>query len=684
MTTTNHPRWTLSGFKASLVLVVCTALAAGTGCCVVGPDSTSPAPPILQNQFHGAQWAQPDASLSSAAWWNYFSDDVLNNLISQVQTQNLSLRQSYERIVEARSNLLLQGGQLLPNGDLIGEYAYSKNSANARPFVAANSDPFDLFRLGFDSRWELDLFGKIKRSIEAADSELKLQQYEYEYLRQTLMSDVAVSYLRIRLLQDQIILVEGNLGIQNETLSLVRQRGEAGVSTELDAKQTEAFRFRTQAALSSLQQQVELEFNQIAILLGQVPNAKLKMDIGVRQLPQIPVMPQFGVPAKLLMLRPDVKREEMAVRAATSRIGVAQADLYPQISLLGSISVSAKSVSALFETNGLAFSVGPSFSWNILHFNRIHHNIDIQQARLRQALLKYQETVLSAVREVEDSLISQEGFQRQWSDLNQAVAADQKSVELSLQRYKAGKANFQRVLDAQQQLLNDQQLLVQAQNSAITETVRLFRAAGGWSFARLPANGCSNCNQTSCGCNLPAAAHSNVVSQVPFNTGSSVDQIETMIGNHWEGQTRITQPIVNQQIVNQTVIAPDMPQPVVTQQIGGIPVGQQISGSNVVIQANSSRYPLNVNGTNQSQIFQLPTQRSITNLPEIPVEQIQIQPPAPNQPENWLYGNTGSEPLLQNTTSQGTTSQGVTVLETPLDHEIEPFSIDFEALENLD
>ena len=407
----------------------------------------------------------------------------------------ISLRESYERIVEARANVCLQGGQLKPNGNLISEYSYRKNSQNSRPFVAQNGDPFNFFALGIDASWEPDLFGKIKRTIEAADAELKFQESEYEFIRQTLYADIVSSYLRIRLLQSQVNLLQESLAVQGQTAALVSGRMEAGVSTELDQSQTESFRHRTDALMASIRRQVEIEFNQLALLMGQTPDKTLRNFVGMMPIPAMPPIPAVGLPADLLRRRPDVWREEMSVRAASAQIGIAEADLYPQLTLLGTVSVSSKNISGLFETNGLEFQVGPSVEWNVLNFNRINNNIEIQEARFRQAIVRYQNVALGAVRDVEDALVNHQGYMNQWNAFQSAVIEDKKAVTLSLERYKAGKANFQRVLDAQQQLIDDQSQGYDAQAQAITQLVRLYKAAGGgWegggAYASFSAQAC--------------------------------------------------------------------------------------------------------------------------------------------------------------------------------------------------
>jgi len=281
-------------------------------------------------------------------------------------------------------------------------------------------------------------------------------------------------------------------------------------------------------------------------------------------------------------------------RYASARIGVAVADLYPSLTLLGEVNVSAQSVSSLFETNGLEFSVGPSFRWNILHFGRITNNIEIQESQMRQAIARYQETALNAVREVEDAMVNHRGFLEQWAALSQAMQADQKAVELSLQRYRAGKANFQRVLDAQQQLLNDRQQSFAAQTQAIIQLVRLYKAAGGgWENLVQQAAVCQPCQ--------PAA----VVHQPVAVVQQPVSIIQ---------QPVVHQPVVQQPVYQQVVVSPQ-------------------------IVAQPQRYPLapEFTPTQQTEQFQLSEQfqqtaKSDQTVPEQSIQSIlesDVEPLAP-------------------------------------------------------
>jgi NodT family efflux transporter outer membrane factor (OMF) lipoprotein len=457
-----------------VVIVLCALLG-----CAVGPNHQTPPIPVLNSQFDGDAGPVAQSDFRIQRWWELFHDPVLDQLLAQGIAQNLDLRQSYHRILEARANLGLVAGGKLPDFDALAEYRFTKRSSNARPFVAQNAEPFDFYLAGFDSAWEIDLFGRIARSIEKANAELEVQDADFEFIKMTLLADIASSYFQVRVLQEQIGLTQLSIEIQNNTKELVEERSEAGLSTELDVAQTLAFRDRTESTIPVLEQQLTLELNRLALLIGQAPNQSLREFLGQRGLPHVPFLNGVGIPVDLLRARPDVRREERAVAAASASIGIAEADLYPQLSLLGTISLSSQGLSNIFDSGSLAFEVGPSFRWNILHFGRINQNIEIQQQKMNQTVDRYQQTVLSAVREVEDALVSQSSAYFQATKLDDAIKQDEKAVELSLQRYKVGKANFQRVIDAQRQMLQDQQVQLTAKAQAVIESVRLFKALGG-------------------------------------------------------------------------------------------------------------------------------------------------------------------------------------------------------------
>ena len=448
------------------------------GCTLVGPEFVQPDVPTLSQQYQAHEFQQqPSVELDS--WWRSFADPTLEQLVSQALQNNLTVQVAAERIIEARANVSLNGGNFAPNVTSHTGYEYLKRSPNARPFVGQNGDPFQLFTSGLDSIWEIDLFGRLERAIQAAEAELMAQEYSLRDVQQTLVADVGASYLSIRLLQNQIQTIDQSLMLQEETNRIVSSRADVGVGTKLDAEQTKAFLHRSRADKAILELQLNCEFNRLSILLGESPAPMIREFVGIGPIPDAPYVPETGIPADLIRRRPDIRRAEAEVGAATALIGVAKADLYPTLTLLGSISVSAQDFSSLFQTDSLAFNVGPSFTWNILHFGRICDNIEIHESRLRQTAISYRSTVLNAVKEVEDAMVKYDGFRKQLVSLENALQSDAVAVELSLQRYKIGKANFQRVLDSQLQLLQDSQASAAARANANIQLVRLYRAIGG-------------------------------------------------------------------------------------------------------------------------------------------------------------------------------------------------------------
>ncbi len=408
-----------------------------------------------------------------------FSDPVLNALIARAEQQSFGLCEAYQRIVEARAWAKMTRGGLLPQAEAIAEYGRTKRSSNARPFVGTNGVAFDLFSLGFDSSWEIDLFGKLHRQIEVSEAELEAMQDNYQDVRLTLLTDVASNYVRVRVLQQQLQVAQHNIKLQEETSELIEKLQKSGKVSTLDVAQAKALRYATLSEVPQLEQQLQLAYNQLSILLGEAPGPEMRACIGYGPIPSPPELGALGIPADLVRRRPDIRRAEQEVVAASARIGVATADLYPQLSLLGALSVDSQKVSSLFTSESLTYAVGPSFRWNILNFWRVTSSIRAYEAQYEQAIARYRSAVLNAVREVEDSLNNNHWESFRKTALEQTTQADAKSVEISLSRYKSGKANYQRILDSQKQLMRDQQQLAISQGNLALEMIRISKAVGG-------------------------------------------------------------------------------------------------------------------------------------------------------------------------------------------------------------
>ena len=523
--------------------------------CIVGPNFTGVAAERIPVNFtEPSSNAGMLGSVPVEQWWHQFADPQLDQLVERAMSRNLTLQEMLERVVEARANYRLQTGSLAPDGDFLGSYEYTSRSENSSPFVGITGDPFNLITLGLGTSWEIDLFGRIKRTIESAEADVQSRALEAENIRRILIGDIASSYVRVRLFQQQVQIAQESIEVQRSTLMLISERKESGVSTDLDQVQTQAFLHRSEALVASLRQQLELELNNLVALMGEAPHNEIEQQIGLHPLPNVPLVPETGIPADLVRRRPDVQRDERAVAAATALIGVAEADLYPQLTLIGNIGVASTGITSLFTTESLFFNVGPSVQWNIFNFGRVKANIEIQRSKTRQAYFRYQQTALTAVREVEDTLTQLRTFREQWNRIDAAVREDQRAVELSIERYQVGKINFQRVLDTQQQLLQDKQQLVLAQANAVDQVVRMYQAlGGGWQANHNVGSGCNTCNQ----CN----AYTSVTESVPAT--------QTVQPVYQPSRYDLAQPVIDQSFGEQPFGAPFVEQPFVEQPFNG-------------------------------------------------------------------------------------------------------------------
>ena len=463
--------------------------------CVVGPDFEQPALPELRPDFRAAA---PDLSCSNSLqdWNQLFDDPALNYLLDRAKHQNLDLEEAFHRVTAARATVSFARGDLFPDVDATREYQFRKRSSSSQPFVGPNGNSFSFFSAGLNSTWEIDLFGRIRRTIQASAADLEASKEDYEYLKLTLMSDVASAYIRIRVLQQQIAVTRANLNLQRETGDLVQQRQKSGIVTELDVVQSKAFQLRTESDLPEFEKLLQVTFNQLSILLGETPNEELRQFIGAGHPLRAPNMIGVGLPMDLIRKRPDIRRVERQVAAASARIGIAAADLYPQLSLTGTISLDSRDAADLLNASSLAFSVGPSVRWNILQFGRIRSTIEVRKAELEQVVTRYRRTVIKAVAEVEDGLVQHRGDQQRADILERAIVQDRKGIELSMQRYAAGNASFQRIIQSQRRLLRDQQDLAASQGGAALQLVRTFKAIGG-GWETCPTGGPVNASQSS-------------------------------------------------------------------------------------------------------------------------------------------------------------------------------------------
>lgn len=457
------------------------------GCASVGPDFRGVESPDLQPKFanrpdrrnHGALI---DLSKESSSPLRYtltdHDDEKLRHLIHLALSDNPSVHELSWRICEARSVVSIVSGQRYPFAHTRRTYQRRKQSQNAQPFVGPNGSPFTYLSVGVDSRWEVDLVGRIERETQAAKADYRVTIEDLNDLKRVLAGDVARAYVDVRRYQELVLQIENNLKIQRLSMTQVESRLKAGTVGTLDLEQMQSRITLTESDKPLFEEKRRLSINRLAILIGYSPNIALTLVMGEgAQLKSAPAV--AGVPCDLLRHRADIRRAEREVAAACARIGVAQAELYPKLSLLGTVSLDTKKLSNLFDRDSIVFGVGPSFSWNILSLGRIERSVDVQKAQVQQAIARYQQTVLAAVEEVENGLVSHQQVHERIEILTSAVESAGKAVELANEQYAADLATLERIVSNQERLLRASVELANARADAAIASVSLVQAVGG-------------------------------------------------------------------------------------------------------------------------------------------------------------------------------------------------------------
>jgi NodT family efflux transporter outer membrane factor (OMF) lipoprotein len=446
------------------------------GCATVGPDYVPPDTPVSatwHTQLKGGLITEEMDPKTLAAWWTTLNDPELSSLIDRAVAGNLDLKKALARVREARARRGIAKADLFPTLDATGSATWSRTSKDT-----GSGKTSDLYAASFDAGWELDIFGGVRRSVEAAEADLGAKQEDLHDVLVSLLAEVAVNYLDVRTFQVRLAVAEANLQAQSETYQLAQWRYEAGLSDELTVQQARYNLENTRSQIPTLRTGLEEAMNRIAVLLGEQPG-KLHAELEKREpIPVTPLNVAVGVPADLLRRRPDVRQAERQLAAQTARIGVATADLYPKFTLSGSIGLEALSLNNL--SSGIwTLSGGPRISWAIFKAGAIRQNIEVQSALQEQYLIAYETAVLSALEEVENALVAYAEEQQRRQSLSEATQAAQKAVELAQHKYQAGLTDFSNVLDAQRSLLSFQDQLAQSDGTVTSNLVRLYKALGG-------------------------------------------------------------------------------------------------------------------------------------------------------------------------------------------------------------
>ena len=448
-----------------------------SGCFAVGPDYEAPvlaAPAEWRPSLRGGVTAREPEAQTLAEWWSTLGDTDLSILIERAVTGNLDLKTAQARIREARARRGIAQAGLFPSLSLGGSATVGRGSEDT-----GSGQRRELYRTGFDASWEADVFGGVRRSIEAAQGELEASAADYQDVLVSLVAEVGLNYVDARKFQTLLQVAEENLKTQAETLQLTEWRFAAGLVSSLDVDQARSNLENTRAQLPRLRISLEAAKNRIAILLGVFPGALEDNFMARKPVPEPPLEVAVGVPAEMLRRRPDVRRAERQLAAQTARIGVATADLYPKFSLPGTIGLEALAANNLFSTANRFWTTIASFSWIVFSGGAIRQNIELQNALQEQALNQYEATILNALEEVDNFLIAFAEEKERRETLTEATRAARLAAELAQDQYASGLIDFQTVLDSQRSVLSFQEQLEQSKGQVTSYLISLYKALGG-------------------------------------------------------------------------------------------------------------------------------------------------------------------------------------------------------------
>jgi outer membrane protein, multidrug efflux system len=486
--------------------LVSAVVALGICGCTVGPDYRRPEAPIPDDWVgtgdpQGVPATQASAARQTAAdlarWWSGLDDSELDSLIERAAESNLDLRQAEARIRQARAARGISSSSLFPRLDTSARYSNSGSgpgeendesvivtlpdgSTVTRSVGGGESTSRNLFRAGIDAAWEIDVFGGIRRDVEAADADVRFAIEDRRDVLITLISEVALNYIDLRQFQRQIDIAQRNLEAQERTAAVTRRRQAGGEASGLDVANAEAQVASTRSQIPSLRTLERQAIHSLSVLLGLPPGALLQELSQMTAIPTVPPEIPIGLPSELLLRRPDVRRAEAQAHAATARIGVAIADLFPRFSLTGALGVQGERAGSLTRSGDNYFwSFGPSITWPLFDAGRIRSNIALQEASQQQALLVYRATILTALQEVENALVAYASEQERRQSLIRAVQQSRRSVELSIELYTQGQIEFLNVLTAQRALFSSEDALVQSDRTVVTNLIAIYKALGG-------------------------------------------------------------------------------------------------------------------------------------------------------------------------------------------------------------
>jgi NodT family efflux transporter outer membrane factor (OMF) lipoprotein len=491
---------------ATHILVALLPITCALSACTVGPDYAPPKPDVPAGFAGASPAASGDVEL--ARWWTGFDDPTLDALVARALRDNLDLQTAASRIREARQQEVVAGAVAWPtltanpgvthttlSGNAIslgslgtltaGAANGGASSSTGAPSLGLAGTSFNTYQLGLTASWELDLFGRTRRSVEAAHDTAEATVWNARDTQVALIGEVADAYLALRAAQRRLAIAQRDLARQRGLLDLVRARATSGLATTLDVRQQQTSVAETESGLPPLMADVAVQRHALDVLLGTVPEADL--DLAANEaLPAPPAIP-IGLPADLLRRRPDIRAAERQLAAATANVGVAVADFYPDITLTASPALVSTMLSNLLTWGSRNLTAGASVSWNLFDGGKVKANVAVMDERQKQALLAYRKTVLTALQDVEDALTHCAADRARQQALAVQTDSARDADDLARVQFRSGLVPFSTVLTTEAALLTAEDTAAQTDEAAAQDVVALYKALGGGWDAAAPA-----------------------------------------------------------------------------------------------------------------------------------------------------------------------------------------------------
>ena len=408
-------------------------------------------------------------------WWSLFGDPTLDSLIALAINENFTVESALARMEQARMNLYIQEGSLLPSFTANGGWQRQQTSGNAGGERSWSGN----YSLMANMSWEIDLFGNIRNKVKAQRENFHATQEEVRNVKISLCAQVATTYFQLRQYQQELEVLNHNCESQRSVVILTEARNKSGLASKLDVAQARQVYYATLALVPSMEANVIQAMNQMAVLLGTIPGNMITSLSAIRPLPMSIQPIGIDIPASLLRRRPDIRQAERQINAQTALLGVAKSEWLPKFFLNGSLGFSSQEFNTLPRSGSLSWEIAPSMTWTIFNGGQRYNNVRLNRAKLDEVINQYNQTVLQAIQEANNAMAIYQNSIKQIVATRQAFNQSEQALALSLDLYKQGLSTFQSVLDAQRSLLNDEESLVQIQGYSLVSLVKLYQSLGG-------------------------------------------------------------------------------------------------------------------------------------------------------------------------------------------------------------